>query len=355
MKNKLCEYSHSLTDGRVQCDLCPHGCMMRNGQHGICGSRTNRDGKLYSEVYGSPCALAVDPIEKKPLLHFYPGSECLSLACTGCNLKCRNCQNHDISQVLPEDIQSAEMMPEDIVEYALRHGSVAEKQAFHATSASSEKTLSIAFTYTEPLTYFEYIRDIAVLAHQHGLKNVLVSAGYINQKPLSALAPLLDAANIDLKSFSNDIYRHINGATLQPVLDTLVALKSAGVWLEITNLFIPTVNDDMQMIRRMCRWLVDNGMAECPLHFSRFFPMYLMRDLHPTPLATLRQAKETAQEEGMKYVYIGNAPETRGEDTYCPQCGKLLVKRDGYDIKSNLITAKGICPKCGNIIAGRWC
>jgi pyruvate formate lyase activating enzyme len=354
MEKLLCEYYHILTDGQVQCDLCPHTCILHNGQHGICGSRTNVDGELRSEVYGRPCALAVDPIEKKPLLHFLPGSECLSLACTGCNLRCKNCQNYDISQALPEDVKSAEMTPEDIVDYAIRFYSRNKAQRHHSTDTSYEGTLSIAYTYTEPLTYYEYIRDIAALAHQHGLKNILVSAGYINQKPLSGLAPLLDAANIDLKSFSNDIYRHINGATLQPVLDTLITLKQNGVWLEITNLLIPTVNDDMQMIRQMCRWLVENRMADCPLHFSRFFPMYRMRELYPTPLTTLIHAREIAKEEGMRYVYIGNATDIRGEDTYCPYCGELLVERNGFYVVSNRMAKDGLCPKCGNVIAGKW-
>lgn len=352
--NRLCEYYHTLADGRVQCDLCPHGCILRDGQHGICGSRTNVGGELRSEVYGRPCALAVDPIEKKPLLHFHPGSECLSLACTGCNLTCRNCQNHDISQALPDDVQAVEMTPEDIIGYALRYRAKANGRPHRASSASAGQTLSIAYTYTEPLTYFEYIRDIAALAHQQGLKNVLVSAGYVNPEPLAELSPLLDAANIDLKSFSDDIYRHINGATLQPVLDTLVALKRAGVWLEITNLLIPTINDDMVMIRQMCRWLVANGMADCPLHFSRFFPMYRMSDLYPTPLVTMQHAKETAQEEGMKYVYMGNVQEARGEDTYCPHCGALLVRRDGYEIEENKLTSDGLCPVCKTPVSGEW-
>jgi pyruvate formate lyase activating enzyme len=244
---------------------------------------------LVSEVYGRPCSLAIDPIEKKPLYHFHPGTTCLSLACTGCNFRCLNCQNHDISQVDPTDVGHYDLTPEQVVDLCLQH---------HCPG--------IAYTYTEPLTYLEYVTDCARLAREAELWNILVTAGYVCQQPLSDLLPWLDAANVDLKSFSDDIYQRISGGHLQPVLDTILAMHDAGVWVELTYLVIPTVNDDMQMIRRMCRWLVDNGLADQPLHFSRFFPRYRMHDLPPTPLHTLRTARQTALDEGLRHVYLGN-------------------------------------------------
>lgn len=282
------EYYTTTAKG-VRCDLCPHGCNLAEGQHGLCRSRVNHGGKLYSAVYGRPCSIAIDPVEKKPLYHFHPGTKCLSIACTGCNLACRFCQNYEISQVSPDEVEDTDLPPEKVVELCISH-----------------HLKSIAYTYTEPLTYYEYVRDCARLAHEHGLLNILVSAGYINQKPLEAIAPYIDAANIDLKSFSDDIYRRVSNATLKPVLDTLLTLKRAGVWVEITNLIVPTVNDDMKMIGEMCCWLVDNGFAENPLHLSRFFPMYKMSQLQPTPISTMRQAQQIATDAGIKWVYLGN-------------------------------------------------
>ena len=282
-------YYRTLEDGRVECLLCPHHCRIADGKTGICRSRCNEGGVLVSEVYAKPCSLAIDPIEKKPLYHFHPGTTCLSLACTGCNFRCLNCQNHEISQVFPADVDHYELAPSDVVSLCQKY-----------------RCPGIAYTYTEPLTYLEYIIDTARLAHEAGLWNILVTAGYVCQEPLKDLLPYLDAANVDLKSFSDDIYKRVSGGHLQPVLDTILAMKQAGVWLEITNLLIPGVNDDMQMIRQMCRWLVDNGLAEAPLHFSRFFPRYKMQDTPPTPLHTLKAARQVAEEEGILHVYLGN-------------------------------------------------
>ena len=284
-----CSYYRTLDDGRVECQLCPHHCHIANGKTGICRSRRNEDGVLRSLVYGKPCSLAIDPIEKKPLYHFHPGTTCLSLACTGCNFRCLNCQNHEISQVAPDEVDHYSLTPEQLVDLCLQH---------HCPG--------IAYTYTEPLTYIEYVTDCARLAHDKGLWNILVTAGYVCQEPLADLLPYLDAANIDLKSFSDDIYQRVSGGHLQPVLDTILAMKQAGVWVEITNLVIPGINDDMDMIRQMCQWLVANDLADAPLHFSRFFPRYKMQDLQPTPVHTLRAAQQIAEQEGVRHVYLGN-------------------------------------------------
>ena len=284
-----CRYYQQLDDGVVECQLCPHHCRIAKGRTGRCRSRRNHDGVLVSEVYGKPCSLAIDPIEKKPLYHFHPGTTCLSLACTGCNFRCLNCQNHEISQVAPDEMDHYNLTPEQLVNLCLQH---------HCPG--------IAYTYTEPLTYIEYVTDCARLAHEKGLWNILVTAGYVCQEPLADLLSYLDAANIDLKSFSDDIYQRVSGGHLQPVLDTILAMKQAGVWIELTNLVIPGVNDDMDMIRQMCQWLVANDLASAPLHFSRFFPRYKMQDLQPTSVQTLRAARQIAEEEGIKYVYLGN-------------------------------------------------
>ena len=273
----------------MECQLCPHHCRIAKGKAGACRSRRNDEGVLVSEVYGKPCALAIDPVEKKPLYHFHPGTTCLSIACTGCNFHCLNCQNHDISQAVPAHVDHYRLMPEDVVALCLKH-----------------RCPGIAYTYTEPLTYIEYVTDTARLAHEAGLWNILVTAGYVCQEPLADLLPYVDAANIDLKSFSDDIYQRISGGRLQPVLDTILAMRDAGVWIELTNLLIPGINDDMDMIRRMCRWLKDNGLADVPLHFSRFFPRYKMLGVPPTPIQTLRDAKQIACEEGVRHVYLGN-------------------------------------------------
>lgn len=284
-----CKYYQRLEDEKVQCLLCPHRCRIADGKTGICRSRRNHHGKLVSEVYARPCAIAIDPIEKKPLYHFHPGTTCLSIACTGCNFRCLNCQNHDISQAAPDEVDHYELQPEDVVALCLKH-----------------KCPGIAYTYTEPLTYLEYITDTARLAREAGLWNILVSAGYVCPEPLADLLPYLDAANIDLKSFNDDIYQRVSGGHLSTVLDTILAMRDAGVWIELTNLVIPGINDDMEMIRHMCQWIAGNGLAEAPLHFSRFFPRYKMQHLPPTPKHILEQARQIAYDEGLKNVYLGN-------------------------------------------------
>ena len=277
------------TGRQVECLLCPHHCHIADGKTGICRSRRNLDGRLFSEVYAKPCSLAIDPVEKKPLYHFHPGTKCLSIACTGCNFSCKNCQNHEISQVAPSDVGHYNLTPKQVVDLCIEH-----------------RCPGIAYTYTEPLTYIEYVADTARIAHEQGLWNILVTAGYVCKEPLADLLPFIDAANIDLKSFSDDIYRRISGGRLSTVLETILAMRDAGVWIELTNLLIPTVNDDMEMIRQMCRWIVSNGLSAAPLHFSRFFPQYRMKDIPSTPLHTLKSARQIALEEGIEHVYLGN-------------------------------------------------
>ena len=285
---KIAEYWHADGD-RTVCDLCPHGCRLAEGQSGICRSRVNIGGRLVATAYSRLCSFADDPIEKKPLKRFHPGSRCLSVASTGCNLRCLNCQNWEISQVKPDGAESVAVSPQMLVDKCLEL-----------------RLPTIAFTYSEPLTWYEYVFDTAKLAHENGLLTVLVSAGYVNEEPLRRLVPYIDAANIDLKSFSDDVYHRLNGASLPPVLRSLKIFHEGGTELEITNLVIPGWNDDLKMIEQMCRWLVDNGMDGCPLHFTRFFPMYRLNDAPPTPVAFLHKAKAVAEAEGMKYVYLGN-------------------------------------------------
>ena len=273
----------------VQCLLCPHHCRIKEGRRGLCHSRECRDGVLHALSYAKPCSLAVDPVEKKPLNQFMPGTYCLSLCCTGCNLSCRWCQNSEISQAAPEDADYYLLSPEVVVDLCVKRG-----------------LPSIAYTYTEPFTWWEYMYDIAVLAHGRGLKNILVSAGYVEKEPLQELMPYLDAANIDIKSMDDAFYRKYCGATLAPVLDSILAMHKAGVHVEITNLIIPGLNDSDAQVGALCRWMTDNGLQDVPLHLSRYFPSYKMKEPGPTPRATLLRAKELALSQGIKTVYLGN-------------------------------------------------
>ena len=273
----------------VLCLLCPHHCRIREGGRGRCRSRECRDGRLYAVSYGKPCALAVDPVEKKPLNHFMPGTRCLSLCCTGCNLSCRWCQNSDISQAMPEEAAFAERSPEELVGLCLSHG-----------------LPSIAYTYTEPFTWWEYMYDIAVLAHEKGLKNILVSAGYAEKEPLRELLPYLDAVNIDIKAMDGDIYRRYCGASPVPVLENILTIHAAGVHVEITNLLVTGVNDSDDQVKALCRWMAENGLHDVPLHFSRFFPRYRFTEASSTPVPVLVRAGETARSFGLRFVYLGN-------------------------------------------------
>jgi pyruvate formate lyase activating enzyme len=331
------EAFHYASDGTsVQCQVCPNRCLLAPGDRSICRSRVNIQGKLYSLAYGNPCAVHVDPIEKKPLNHFYPAHSVFSIATTGCNFRCLNCQNWEISQKRPEEVRHGELFPADVVREALE-----------------KKTPSIAYTYSEAITYYEYMYDTAKLAREAGIRNVLVSNGYINEGPLLELAGYLDAANINLKSFDDRLYRCLNGGTLQPVLDTFKTLHRAGVWFEMTTLVVPTYVDDPDMIRRMCGWILRELGPDYPLHFLRFFPQYRLTRLPPTPLETLEGFRDLAMKEGIRYVYLGNVPGHEGCHTYCHQCGKILIERRGY-LLGHVNIEEGSCRFCGTAIPGRW-
>ena len=329
------EYYERGNGGAVACRLCPNGCTLAEGQRGLCRNRVNTGGRLMAEAYGRVCAVAADPVEKKPLLHFLPGSRCLSIAAAGCNLACRWCQNHAISQAAPGDVTWRRLAPTDLPGLALAGG-----------------CRSAAYTYTEPLTYIEYTRDCAQACRERGLANILVTAGYVNAAPLADLLPYIDAANVDLKAFSNETYAHSCRATLAPVLRTLTMMRDAGVWVEVTNLVIPGVNDSLGDIERMCRWLAREGFADSPLHFSRFFPSYRMTGVPPTPTETLVNARKVAAGCGLNYVYIGNTSLPGAEDTRCPRCGATLIRRSGYRVSA--AGFGGSCPECGREISGKW-
>jgi pyruvate formate lyase activating enzyme len=329
-------YHYIQTARGVKCMICPNECTLKEGELSTCNNRVNEGGKLYTIAYGNPCAVHIDPIEKKPLYHFLPKSSSFSVATAGCNLACLNCQNWQISQTSPRKTRNKDLMPKALVESALISG-----------------CKSIAYTYSEPITFYEYTYDSSKLAHARGIKNVLVTAGYINEKPLRDLARYIDAANVDLKSFSESIYLKLNGGTLQPVLNTLKILKESGVWLEITNLVVPSWTDDFDMIKEMCDWLYNNELYDYPLHFSRFYPQYKLTQLPATPVATLYKAREIAMDAGIKFVYIGNVPGTKAENTKCPKCKKMLIERRGYTIIANNII-KNKCKFCGEIIPGVW-
>jgi len=320
----------------VQCELCPKQCLIEPGQSGECRVRINIDGVLRSVVYGYPCSIHIDPMEKKPLFHFLPGTKIFSLATVGCNLHCKNCQNWEISQANPEDSRALVCPPEKLVELT---------KQYHC--------LSLAYTYTDPIVFYEYTYDTAKLAKSAGLHNVLVTAAYINEEPWKRLLKYVDAANIDLKGISDDFYVRVCSGTLKPVQDALVAAKASGILVEVTNLIIPTLNDKPEQIRNLARWVKVNLGGDTPMHFSRFFPKYKMRHLPPTSLKTLDIAREIAMSEGLNFVYIGNIRSERGQNTYCPSCNNILIERSGYTILQNRLK-QGCCPDCSKEIYGVW-
>ncbi len=335
-KLKEALYYQKLDKKITQCQLCPRRCLIPNGKRGFCGVRENREGILYTLSYAKPVAIHIDPIEKKPLFHFLPSTTAFSVATAGCNLKCKFCQNWEISQRLPEEIDYTYIEPADLVKKAKESGA---------------KTL--AYTYTEPTIFYEYMLETAKLARAQGIKNIMHSNGYINEEPLRQLAKYLDGANIDLKGFSNEYYSKIAEGTLQPVLAALKILKEEGVHLEITNLVLPGLNDAQDSIVKMCLWIKENLGPDTPVHFSRFFPMYKLLSLNPTPVETLERARQIALDCGLNYVYIGNVAGHAAENTYCPKCKKIVIERRGYFIVQNNIV-DGKCKFCGEKIEGIW-
>ncbi|MDF1560475.1 MAG: AmmeMemoRadiSam system radical SAM enzyme [Bacteroidales bacterium] len=319
----------------VVCLICPNECTLKEGEVSDCHNRVARRSKLYTMAFGNPCAANIDPMEKKPLYHFLPGTSVFSIATAGCNFACLNCQNWTISQTSPDKTKNFDMPPEDVVSQAITGG-----------------CKSIAYTYSEPVTFFEYVYETSRVAHGKGVRNIMVSNGYINREPLKDLCRHIDGANIDLKSFSDSTYLKLTGGRLEPVLDALRVYRDEGVWLEITNLVIPGWTDKPGEIREMCRWLHDNGFADTPLHFSRFHPQYKLEHLPPTPIKILETAVKIAHDEGIKFVYMGNVPGSGHDDTFCPSCGKKLIDRSGFRIVTDEIR-NGRC-SCGTVIPGRW-
>ncbi len=317
----------------IRCKLCSHRCPIPEGKTGICGVRLNRKNRLYALTYEKPAAVAVDPIEKKPLFHFYPGSSVLSFGGVGCNFRCLHCQNWDISQADLSFPYLKNIPVEDIPELARRYGSS-----------------GVAWTYNEPTIWYEYTYDASKLVKKYGMYSVYVTNGYMEEEPMKELRKYVDAMNIDVKAFSEDFYRKIVGAKLQPVLDHVIAAKELGYHVELTYLIIPKQNDSPEEIRRFSRWVAEDVGPTTPVHFSRFHPDYKMRDIGPTPYRTMNMAYDIAKEEGLDYVYLGNML-TEKENTYCPKCGALLVERHGFSIIRYEIK-NGRCPKCGHRIEG---
>jgi pyruvate formate lyase activating enzyme len=325
-----------LPEAHVQCNLCAHRCKIKPDHVGVCAVRENRDGTLYSLVYGRPISMAVDPIEKKPLFHFYPGTTSFSIATVGCNLRCRFCQNADISQWPRgrEQIAGDHVSPETVLKEARR---------YHCRS--------ISYTYTEPTIFTEYAYDIAVLAHNEGLANNYVTNGYMTPEMLDFFYPYLDAANVDLKAFRDTFYKEQCGARLQPVLDSLKKMVQQRVWVEVTTLIIPGLNDGEDELREIAGFIVQELGPQVPWHISRFHPTYQMLDRPPTPVATLHRAKEIGLAAGLRYVYEGNAPGAGGEDTVCPQCGQTVIRRFGFHVLESALR-EGHCAHCGTTIDG---
>lgn len=322
-------------DNYVRCGLCRFRCRISDGARGICAVRENRGGTLYSLVYGKLCAEHVDPIEKKPLFHVMPGSNTYSIATAGCNFHCRHCQNYTISQVdRNAPIQGIEQTPQEIVQHAIVN-----------------ECRSISYTYTEPTIFYEFAYDTARLAHEAGLKNIFVTNGYISREALSTIAPFLDAANIDLKGFSEEFYRDVVHARLSEVLDSIVEYRTQGIWLELTTLIIPGLNDSDTDLQGIASFIATNLGIDTPWHVSQFYPTYQLTDHPRTPPDTLRRARDIGRAAGLRYVYEGNIPGEGGENTCCPSCSSVLIKRYGYVIKSDRIS-NGTCPDCGAAIAG---
>ncbi len=329
-------YYKKLDHKKIKCILCPRECIIDDRERGYCGVRENRGGMYYTLVYARPCTYHVDPIEKKPLFHFLPGTMAFSLATAGCNLNCKFCQNWQISQVTPEQVQSLHATPQQISAAAVKYN-----------------CRSIAYTYSEPTIFYEYMEDTAEAGHQSGIKSVVITAAYISKEPLINLCKKVDAIKVDLKAFSDSYYQKVVNGELKPVLDSLVIMKKEKVWTEIVYLVVPTMNDSDHEIKDLCRWIVKYLGKNIPIHFTRYHPQYLLKDLPPTPIRTLERIKNIADAEGLHYVYIGNVPGHEAENTFCPTCQNKVVERTGFSVH-NMQLNQGNCNKCGQKIYGIW-
>ena len=329
---------HKLDDGRIQCDLCPRDCRLHEGQRGACFVRARVDDRMVLTTYGRSSGFCVDPIEKKPLNHFYPGTAVFSFGTAGCNLACKFCQNWDISKSRDMDRLMDRASPDRIADAALETGSK-----------------SVAFTYNDPVIFAEYAMDVADACHERGLQTVAVTAGYMHPEPRRAFYEKMDAANVDLKAFTDEFYVRLTGSHLQPVLDTLVYLKhETDVWFEITTLLIPTKNDGDDELRALSTWIAEHLGPDVPLHFTAFHPDFKMTDLPATPAATLTRARDIALAEGLRYVYTGNVRDPVGGTTRCHSCGAALIARDWHRIEFYRVTPEGMCPRCKTPVAGRF-
>lgn len=325
-----------LDQSRVECTLCPRACRVADLERGYCGVRENRGGEYFTLVHSRPCALHNDPVEKKPLFHYLPGSSALSLGTAGCNLECRFCQNWRMAQFRPEQVESRKAGPADLVRLAAR-----------------ENSSSIAFTYSEPVVFYEYMLDTAIRARREGVGSVMISNGYINREPLEKLVGSLSAVKIDLKAFTDRFYREMCSGELEPVLETLKTLHRSGIWFEIVVLILPTENDSREELLRMCRWIAANLGPDVPVHFTRFHPMYKVRNLPSTPVSTLEMAHAAAAKCGLHFPYVGNVPGHPAESTFCPGCGRRVIHRVGFRILEKLLD-DGKCTGCGRPLAGVW-
>lgn len=333
---KPAKYYEKLDQLRVKCTLCPRQCVVADLERGYCGVRENRGGEYFTLVHSRACSANIDPIEKKPFFHYLPGTQAFSLATAGCNIECRFCQNWQISQFRPEQVRAIYLPPEKIVEICKKRDCP-----------------TIAYTYTEPVIFYEYVYDSAVYARQHGVGSVIITNGYIQLKPLEEWCKVLTGIKVDLKAFTEKFYKETCSGELKPVLDALLKIRECGVWLELVVLVIPTLNDSEQEFRQMTQWVFKNLGPDVPMHFTRFHPMYKIKNLPSTPVETLEMARDIARQSGLHFAYIGNVPGHEGEHTYCYKCTAPLIRRIGFFVQENNLK-DGKCPKCGTVIPGVW-
>jgi pyruvate formate lyase activating enzyme len=328
------KYYRKLDHKKVLCELCPKECRVDDLERGYCGVRENRGGTYYTLVHSWPCTVHVDPIEKKPLFHFHPGKNAFSFATVGCNMDCKFCQNWQISQMRPEQASNFHLPPEKLVDLAIQR-----------------KCPVIASTYTEPVVFTEYVMDVAKEGKSRGVKSVMISNGYIKEKPMKDLCGVLDAVKVDFKAYTDRFYREVCSGTLKPVLDTLKLLDRSGIWYELVYLVIPTLNDSEKEIREMATWMTSNLKPHVPVHFTRFHPQYRLKNLPPTPPSTIEKAREITMKAGMKFVYVGNIPGHAGENTYCPKCNTVVIRRIGFRVLQTKLKGNR-CASCGEVIPG---